>query len=1130
LTNPGGLFDAINNGSLTGTTFANITSDLAAETGAVTLNQFIGNFALVIQPSGGALRTVSGSNASALITLSGADKVQFNGVNIGGDVLLIRNTNTTSGSVFLFNNDSSEDAIYSCRIEAGNGSSAILINTGTTTGNDNIAIVGNIISGRSDVAGVPFNAIACVGTSAAISNSILQIDANLIQDFNQAGILIGSGSDNVIINGNDIVSTATRSTTQFGIVFNSVLGGNTVNQNSIHGLRTTVAAGGGNPSTVGILMGDARATTISENKIYDFPAAAGGTGNIVGIEFNGANATAASLNIVNNMISLSTTVATNQTVIGLYDFGFGGNTFTADYNSIYLGGSSSGTNASWAIARGFLAPTTFTARNNVAFNNRTGGGANHFAMGDQSANTGTFVSDYNFFAGTGTTAANFFDYGTSSTGTPVSFATWKTGAPARDANSIANIAASYTISNIFVDAAGGNLHSASNSSPMANAGIPVATSDDFDFDQRSNNRPDIGADEFFSPDLANLTVSVGVLTPAFSPLVASYTDDVSHGTTSITVTPTVLDSNATVTVNGVAVVSGNPSGPIGLGVGANAIDILVIPEFEPAALTEITVNRAALPPVTVMGDSGPGSLREALANALDNDFITFDMPLTAPQAFISVITLTSGELVINKNVTISGPAATQLEVTRNPSAPAFRIFHIVPGKTVTIQGLTINNGLATGGFPASAGGGIYNDNSALTVTACALSGNVSDYGGGIFSDGDSGSASLILRVTTLDGNNAAFFGGGVFSDGEAGGTATLEINNCTFSGNSATGNGGGAIMSSGVGSGSATMTIANSTLANNSSPTGGGIYNLSGVVTIGNTILKKGSAGPNITNSGGSVTSAGYNLSSDAAGGDTLTGPGGLLPATGDQRNTDPMLLPLANYGGLTSTHKPLVNSPAIDQGKRDTIPALTTNFDQRGLGRPVNDTAVTDAGGGDGSDIGAVEIPIGVHPTGAASWKTHPGIGPFPMPLTLSGPVGVECRSGGVNGDFQIKATFASSVSFTGASVSDGAGNVFTSSGSGTNVATVDLTGVTNAQRVTVALFGVNNGTNSGDLGIRMGVLLGDVNGDGFVLSGDYTATRQKSGTAVGATTFQYDVNVDGFILSGDYTTARQKSGTQLP
>ena len=59
--------------------------------------------------------------------------------------------------------------------------------------------------------------------------------------------------------------------------------------------------------------------------------------------------------------------------------------------------------------------------------------------------------------------------------------------------------------------------------------------------------------------------------------------------------------------------------------------------------------------------------------------------------------------------------------------------------------------------------------------------------------------------------------------------------------------------------------------------------------------------------------------------------------------------------------------------------------------------------------------------------------------------------------------------------------------------------------------------------------VLVGDVNQDGFVLSGDYTATRQHAGSPVNADTFRYDMNADGFVLSGDYTIVRQRSGNTL-
>src|SRR5262249_46118877 len=133
--------------------------------------------------------------------------------------------------------------------------------------------------------------------------------------------------------------------------------------------------------------------------------------------------------------------------------------------------------------------------------------------------------------------------------------------------------------------------------------------------------------------------------------------------------------------------------------------------------------------------------------------------------------------------------------------------------------------------------------------------------------------------------------------------------------------------------GCAIVTVSNSTISGNSAGDGGGICNSdAGGVTeldIGNTILRTGSLGENIVNFGGAVTSLGYNLSNDNA--------GGVLNGAGDQTNIDPMLGPLQDNGGATSTHGLLPGSPAINSGDPSFTPPPF--FDQRGPGfdRVVN-------------------------------------------------------------------------------------------------------------------------------------------------------------------------------------------------
>ena len=167
--------------------------------------------------------------------------------------------------------------------------------------------------------------------------------------------------------------------------------------------------------------------------------------------------------------------------------------------------------------------------------------------------------------------------------------------------------------------------------------------------------------------------------------------------------------------------------------------------------------------------------------------------------------------------------------------------------------------------------------------------------------------------------------------------------------------------------------------------------------------------------------------------------------------------------------------------------------------------------------------------PTQVVSRKLHSGV-PFDINLPLTGNAGIECRSGGATNDYQVVFTFPSAVIFNSAAITAAAGSVSSASGSGTRTVTVNLTGVTSAQRITVTLFNLSDGTNTGDLGVPMSVLVGDTNGDGFVNSGDSQQTRNRVGQTTDATNFRFDVNADGSINSADVTVVRAYSGTSLP
>src|SRR6202035_335606 len=127
---------------------------------------------------------------------------------------------------------------------------------------------------------------------------------------------------------------------------------------------------------------------------------------------------------------------------------------------------------------------------------------------------------------------------------------------------------------------------------------------------------------------------------------------------------------------------------------------------------------------------------------------------------------------------------------------------------------------------------------------------------------------------------------------------------------------------------------------------------------------------------------------------------------------------------------------------------------------------------------------------TTAFSRKTHSAAGTFDVPLSLTGNVGIECRSGGATNDYQMIFNFATTVTVGSASVTSGTGSVSSFSVTGPQV-TVNLTGVTNVQRITVTLMNVNDGTHMGDVPVSMGVLVGDVNGNAIVNASDVSLTK---------------------------------------
>ena len=394
--------------------------------------------------------------------------------------------------------------------------------------------------------------------------------------------------------------------------------------------------------------------------------------------------------------------------------------------------------------------------------------------------------------------------------------------------------------------------------------------------------------------------------------------------------------------------------------------------------------------VTNMSDSGLGSLRDdiVMSNAAGGaNTITFAPGLSG------TITLTSGQLEISSNLTITGPGAGSLTISGDNKS---RVFQVDVGVTASISEMELYAGLETRGdggailnnaslsvsqcavvgneiYGPGGGGAIYSSGPLLTVTDSTISnnyiapvpigsnGNGGD-GGGI--DGTSGT--IIIQRSTINNNRAgdgpqirtsatdglAGRGGAVYSDGD------LVLVNDTIVGNrSGTGGGrsymppispaaggdGGGVFSAGP------LRVTNCTIVGNMAGlpgdgsvvhgNGGGLFVASAAAVVQNTIL-----------------------AANLDGGD-LDGRSLDLSSANNLMGGDPVLAELGAYGGPTETMPPLVGSPAIDAGSNalaigpDGTP-LTT--DQRGMPRIVDATH----NGTPTVDIGAVEAaPIPVFP-----------------------------------------------------------------------------------------------------------------------------------------------------------------------
>jgi len=416
-----------------------------------------------------------------------------------------------------------------------------------------------------------------------------------------------------------------------------------------------------------------------------------------------------------------------------------------------------------------------------------------------------------------------------------------------------------------------------------------------------------------------------------------------------------------------------------------------------AAMTRAPGVVAATQVVTNCDDSGPGSLRDTIGGAANND--TIDLG----QLACSRITLTGGEIVSTQtNLAIKGPGAHRLTIDGNLGGG---IFVSLGSGTLKIEGLAMENGFkyeengdALGGCVhahsnvvldrvhirncsaistgnrAALGGAVWADgqvvlqHSVITGSMAKASGWGYASGGGVYArDATSSLYSTISNNVAISESTTPSFGGGLFFF--HGGL----IIGSTISGNQAARMGG--IATKGPPSPDYTLTVLNSTVSGNVADQVGGIFANVTLNLYNSTIAFNRShvwdtgagyflgAGVHLTQPGEMHSTIIANNVNDGAPvqyptADLSAKPGGgfngshnnvmlcIAPCPNDTTHEDPGLAPLRDNGGPTRTHVPTPGQWDVFGGTN----VLNWPWEQRGPGFPRHSP-------GDWPEIGALQI-----------------------------------------------------------------------------------------------------------------------------------------------------------------------------
>jgi trimeric autotransporter adhesin len=511
LTNVGGIFEALNNGVLTGNVTINVTADLTGELGTVALNQLAeepsgSNFTVTIKPSGGAARTITGSSTAGLITLNGADRISIDGTtttpfgsDAAGDNLTIINTNAGTSSAVIW-------------VQTATGSNGATNNTFK-----NLNLVGN--SSTTTLIGIGFGGVGVGTSSLGTGNNNNRVESCDIQKV-QTGIYSQGASATVKNTGNVITQNVMNAVSPNNIG----LGGIRVGfESGIEISQNIIANTDAGSTSFGITLGTVPSNTfttftgnevtgakVNRNSIDNIVRT--GDGTAIGIGVAAVTSTAAAANTISNngITRVRSTAATpSDFAVGIL---LGGGTTGGTnvyYNSVSMSGACSNSSPCFAIVVGGVNPVV-DLRNNIFSNTATSTSGKIYSIGfAYSAPYTNLTSNNNDFYTNSLNFAVVGGLGNSPAGDRVDLLALQTET-GKDVNSVSG-------NPMFVSTT--DIHISNTNMLLVDKGAVVSVLDDFDGQIRSvvgfaGGTPDIGADEALAPTAASASVR-GRLISAF---------------------------------------------------------------------------------------------------------------------------------------------------------------------------------------------------------------------------------------------------------------------------------------------------------------------------------------------------------------------------------------------------------------------------------------------------------------------------------------------------------------------------------------------------------------------------------------------------------------------------------------